>query len=188
MTSTAFLDANVLYSATWRNILMYLAAFDAFQPLWSEAVQDEWTRNLTKNRPDLSPARIARTRSLMDAHAMDAMVTGHEHLIATLNLPDPDDRHVLAAAIHGGASVIVTRNLKHFPAGPLAAHNITAQDPDTFISGLLDADPKSAIPAFAADRAARRNPAVNATEYPAALEANDLPMTVAALRAATPMI
>ena len=68
MSITAFLDANVLYSTTWRSALMYLAAFGAFQPLWSEAVHDEWTTALLQNRPDLNPERIARTRALMDAH------------------------------------------------------------------------------------------------------------------------
>ena len=162
---------------------MHLAAFGAFQPLWSEAVHDEWTTALLQDRPDLSPARIARTRALMDAHAGNAMVTGYEPLIASLSLPDPDDRHVLAAAIHGGAGIIVTANLKNFPAALLAPYSITAQHPDTFMHGLLDADPQSAVIAFATDRAAMVNPPMTVIEYLAALEAIDLPMTTAALRA-----
>src|SRR5947209_1755214 len=117
---------------------MYLAAFDTYQPLWSDAVHQEWMDALLRSRPDLNPTRIARTRTLMDTHINNAKVIGYEPLIATLTLPDPGDRHVLAAAIHGGASIIVTANLKDFPATALAPHNIIAEHPDIFISGLLD--------------------------------------------------
>jgi len=178
----AFLDANVLYSTTWRSILMYLAAFGAFRPMWSEAVHDEWTAALLQNRPDLHPARIARTRALMDAYVNNATVTGYEPLIATLTLPDPNDRHVLAAAIHGGANIIVTANLKDFPGTVLTPYHVTAQHPDTFMRGLIDDDPHSAAMAFAADRAAMLNPPMTVSEYAAMLAASDLPLTVAALR------
>ena len=110
-------------------------------------------------------------------------MTGYEPLIATLTLPNPNDRHVLAAAIHGSASVIVTANLKDFPATVLAPHNIVAQHPDTFMRALFDADPQSAVTAFAADRAGMANPPMTVVEYLTALEAHDLPQTVAALRA-----
>ena len=69
-----------------------------------------------------------------------AMVTGHEALVAVIDLPDPDDRHVVAAAVRSGAEVIVTRNTRDFPAATLAAHGIEAQDPDDFVLGLLHTD------------------------------------------------
>jgi len=74
---------------------------------------------------------------LMDQHATDALVTGYEELIDGLHLPDPDDRHVLAAAIRGRADVIVTCNLKDFPAGALKSYGIEAQHPDEFLLNLL---------------------------------------------------
>ena len=188
MSIAAFLDASVLYPAITRGILMYFAAFDTYQPLWSDAVHREWVGALLRSRPDLNPNRIARTRALMDAHFNNATVTGYEPLIATLTLPDSNDRHVLAAAIHGGASVIVTANLKDFPATALAPHNITAQHPDIFISSLLDTNPQSAITAFATDRSAMANPPMTAAEYLAALEAHDLRRTASALRAFTSQI
>ena len=126
---TAFLDANVLYPVTQRAVLMELARADAFAPLWTEAVHQEWMRNLAAKEPHIKPAQIARLRALMEACVGNVMVTGYEMLIDGLILPDPDDRHVLAAAIHGGASVIVTSNLKDFPAGTLALYNITAEHP-----------------------------------------------------------
>jgi len=149
----AFLDANVLYPATLRSVLMELALAGVFRPLWTERVHDEWTRSLQRDRPDLSPDRIARTRTLMLAHVEDAMVTGYEHLIDTLTLPDPDDRHVLAVAIYGQAGMIVTANVKDFPATALVEHDIIALPPDEFLCGLLADDTQAVIAAFAADRA-----------------------------------
>ena len=63
----------------------------------------------------------------MNFHVSDALVTGFDELIPSLTLPDPHDRHVLAAAIHGRADVIVTKNLKHFPAAALTRYGIEAQ-------------------------------------------------------------
>jgi hypothetical protein len=103
-----FFDANVLYPAELRNFLMHLALIGIFRAKWSADVHEEWIRNLLATRPDLTREKVERTRQLMEKAAPDALLTGYEHLIAGLRLPDPDDRHVLAAAIHCGASVIVT--------------------------------------------------------------------------------
>ena len=89
------------YPAPLRDLLMRLATTDLFRPRWSAAIHDEWTRAVLATRPELE-GPLERTRKLMDAHVMDALVTGYEPLIGTLQLPDPDDRHVLAAAITGG--------------------------------------------------------------------------------------
>jgi len=130
---SAFLDASALYPALLRNILMRLALDDLFRAFWSERVQDEWTQAIFRDRPDLPRAQIERTRRLMDQAIDDAIVGGYEPLIETLALPDAEDRHVLAAAIHCGASVIVTANLRDFPNEILSLHGIEAQHPDAFI-------------------------------------------------------
>ncbi len=75
----------------------------------------------------------------------DADVRGYEHEIAGLTLPDNNDRHVLAAAIEGGASTILTFNLKHFPAEALAPFGLIARDPDGFLCDLYDADPEAIV-------------------------------------------
>jgi hypothetical protein len=111
----AFLDASVLYPALLRNLLMRLAVDDLYRAFWSRRVQDEWTQALFRDRPHLTFARISRTRRLMDDAIENATVSGFESLIDTLVLPDADDRHVPAAAIHCGARVLVTANLRHFP-------------------------------------------------------------------------
>ena len=90
--------------------------------------------NLLEARPDLARDRLERARYLMNQAVPDCLVAGHEGLLAGLSLPDPDDCHVLAAAIQGGAECIVTYNLKDFPATALTAltaHRIQAQHPDT---------------------------------------------------------
>jgi len=176
------LDASVLYSATMRSVLLYLAVGGCFRARWSAAIQDEWSRTLLRDRPDLDPERVARTRGLMDAHIPDAVISGYEHLIGTVALPDADDRHVLAAAIHGGASLIVTANVKDFPAEALAPYKIAAQEPDAFVRSLIETDAEQALAALAADRGRLRNPAMSREEYIASLERAGLMESAAALR------
>jgi predicted nucleic acid-binding protein len=180
---TAFLDANVLYPPTLRSVLLELAHADLYAARWSDEVHREWMRSLAEKRPTLPAAVIQRARDLMEAHIGDVSVRGYEPLIATLALPDLDDRHVLAAAIHGKASVIVTANLKDFPREALATHGITALHPDAFVLSLLAADAEGVALALAADRADLVNPPLSVDEYLAMLERGGLPETVAALRA-----
>lgn len=119
---TVLYDSCVLYPAPLRDLLMHLAVTNLYQAKWTDAIHDEWTRNVLKDRPDLRPEQLQRTRELMNAHVLDCLVTGYESLINGLSLPDQDDRHVLAAAIHAGADLIVTFNLKDFPDGSLKLH------------------------------------------------------------------
>jgi hypothetical protein len=177
-----FYDANVLYPAELRNFLMHLALTGVFRAKWSADVHEEWIRNLLSNRPDLTREKLERTRQLMDKAAPDALVTGYEHLIDGLTLPDPDDRHVLAAAIRAGASVIVTCNLADFPPHVLKEFDIEAQHPDEFIRHLLDLAPGLVIEAAENHRKSLKNPPKTVEEYLAALELQDLAQTASALR------
>ena len=126
---TAFYDANVLYPAELRNLLMHLALTGLFRAKWSADVHEEWICSLLQKRPDLTRDKLERTRMLMDKHAVDALVTGYEDLIPGLQLPDKQDRHVLAAAIRCHANVIVTMNLRDFPSDVLAPLGMEAQHP-----------------------------------------------------------
>jgi hypothetical protein len=161
---------------------MYLAISGVFRARWSAAVQDEWIAALLRDRADIDPRRVARTRLLMDTRIPDSVVSGYEGLVASVSLPEADDRHVLAAAIHGGAKIIVTANIRHFPSNALAPHNIVAREPDEFIRGLLEAHPGAAVAGFAADRARLRHPAMTPAEYIASLERAGLTQTAAVLR------
>lgn len=130
-------DACVLYPAPLRDLLIRIALTGIVRARWSDEILDECFRSILKSRPDLKPHALSRTRRLMTEAVADCIVTGHESLINGLNLPDPNDRHVLAAAIQAGAQSIVTLNLKDFPSDTLAAYNVEAVHPDEFIYDLL---------------------------------------------------
>jgi predicted nucleic acid-binding protein len=179
---TALYDANVLYPSTLRNLLMHLALTGLFQAKWSNSIHEEWIAALLRNRPDLSREKLERTRMLMDKHAEDALVSGYEDLIAGLRLPDPHDRHVLAAAIRARADVIVTANVRDFPAEALMPFEIEAQHPDEFVVHLLSWAPGPVIAAARRHRESLKNPAKSAEEYLEMLERDDLAQTASVLR------
>jgi predicted nucleic acid-binding protein len=181
-TFTVLYDACVLYPAPLRDLLMHLALTDTFRARWTDRIHDEWIRSVMGKRPDLKKEQLDRTRSLMNAHVRDCLVTGFESLMAGLELPDADDRHVLAAAIRAGADVIVTFNLDDFPDECLAPYGIEAQHPDDFITHLLDLAPSAVCVAAKRHRESLRKPPKTVAEYLDSLASQQLPQTVARLR------
>lgn len=162
---------------------MSLATTDLFRARWSSHIHEEWIRAVlerNKGNQNVTRERLERTRLLMDTAVLDSVVTGYEELIDGLTLPDPKDRHVLAAAIRAGAEVIITFNLTHFPATALAEFDIHAEHPDQFVSQLLDLD------AGAVCRAARqhrvKNPPFTVAQYLDVLQRQELTRTVLRLR------
>lgn len=143
--TTALLDANVLYPAPLRDLLLHLSLNGLFHAKWSNDIHDEWIRNVLKNRPDLKPEQLERTRVLMNIAIQDCLITDYEQLIPALDLPDPGDRHVLAAAIIGKVDVIISSNLKDFPRETLAVYGIEIEQPDSFISELIKNEPGLAL-------------------------------------------
>lgn len=178
---TVLYDACVPYPAPLRDLLMRLAITDLFRARWTATIHDEWTNAVLVSRPELR-IQLERTRHLMNAHVLDCLVTGYEPLIDTLDLPDLNDRHVLAAAIVGRADLVVTKNLKHFPAKRLAPLGIEAQHPDVFVRNLLGLHGAVALAAVAEHRASLRRPSKTADEYLDTLLARELPETVTFLR------
>jgi hypothetical protein len=138
MTYTGLPDANVLYPAPLRDLLLQFAVTDIFKARWTADIHREWIEALMRNEPHRDRAALERTRDLMDSKTRDCLVTGYEALIPVIELPDPDDRHVVAAAVVGRCDVIVTQNLKHFPKAALAPYGINAQHPDEFLCNHLN--------------------------------------------------
>lgn len=178
----AFLDASVLYPVSLRSLLMRLTIEDLYQAHWSAHVHEEWVRAVARDNPGLPIERLRAVRDAMDVEAEDALVTGYENLIEALTLPDPNDRHVLAAAIVARADVIVTRNLRHFPQAALDPYDMEAQHPDEFIRHMLDLAPVAVVDAVRAQQARLRNPPVPMPELLDLFERLGLIETVAELR------
>lgn len=183
MSFVVLYDANVLYPSTLRDLLIRIAAAGLVQAKWTEQILDEVFRNIRKNRPDLSEAQLLRTRTLMVTSVRDCLVTGHEPLITALDLPDPDDRHVLAAAIRARAQVIVTNNLKDFPAEALRQWDIEPKDADDFVSDQIGLDAKVVWSCAQQIAHSWRNPPGTIGDVLASLERCGLVQSVAALRA-----
>lgn len=136
----ALLDACVLYPTVLREVLIGAARAGLYTPLWSARILEEWARATAK----LGPAAETVARAEIIALRRDwpqAEVTVPEGAARRLWLPDPNDIHVLAAAIAGGADVIVTFNAADFPRGLLAEEGIARQDPDTLLLALHDRAP-----------------------------------------------
>jgi hypothetical protein len=174
------LDANVLYCAPLRDLLLQLAYAGLFQARWSADIDDEWQRNLLAARPELA-AQIPRTRAIMHRAIPDALVTGYQSRIAGLSLPDPDDRHALAAAITMADDVIITFNLKDFPATALAPYGVEAQHPDAFLLSLVADMPLQVLAAARECVSRLARPPLTADSYLQILRRTGLPQTAAFL-------
>ena len=158
-------DACVLYPAPLRDLLLWLGLSGLFRARWTQQIQQEWQRIVLINRPSISAESLQRTEQLMNTAIPDALIDHYEDLIPSLDLPDADDRHVLAAALRGGASTIVTFNLKDFPPHVLGQFDIEAQHPDDFIDELIDLDLAGVLNAVRQQRQMLKRPAMSADEY-----------------------
>ena len=179
----ALLDANILYPAPMRDLFLQLAVSDVFRTKWSADIHREWIEALLRNQPERDRAKLERTRRLMDEAALGSLVTGYEPLIASLSLPDPGDRHVLAAAIAGRCDVIVTQNLDHFPEAALAPFHLQAQHPDEFLYQHLTLAPGVFCGAVRKVRARLLHPAYSIEQYLATLTRQGLVATASELHA-----
>jgi hypothetical protein len=150
----AILDACILYPFHLRNIVVQAAVDRLVEARWTDQIHDEWIRNLATDTPIIPIERLQITRRLMNDALPTAMVSRYQHHVPAVNLPDPNDRNVVAAAIVAAASIILTWNLRHFPAKELKKFSVRRETPDAFLSGLYDEIPDLVVGSLAN---ARRN-------------------------------
>jgi predicted nucleic acid-binding protein len=182
MAFTVIYDANVLFPAPLRDLLVGIAQTGTVRARWTEQILDECFRNILAQRPDLDESRLRRTRELMNRAVRDVIVSGHEGLLPDLVLPDPDDRHVLAAAVRAGAQVIVTFNLKDFPDTALEPLGLEARHPDEFVLEVIHLAP-GAVAAVLVEQARRlKNPPMTLTQLIEVLGSQGLVQSSARLR------
>lgn len=159
---TAALDTSTLWPSLRRDFLLCLAVEGLYRPVWSERTLEELEycerRKLIQrgtheqSAADRARHLIARMREAFD----DALVPETStRIVAPAGLPDPNDEHVLAAAFAAGAGVIVTDNVRDFPA-TLLPPGIVVVRPAAFAADTVSVDPARAVSAVAA-MAARRS-------------------------------
>jgi predicted nucleic acid-binding protein len=185
---TVVLDACVLYPAPLRDLLLSLGEAGLYRPRWTEAIQNEWIENLLKNRPDLDRNALYRTAAMMTESIEDCIIENSESLIEGLRLPDPNDRHVLAAAIVGHADAIITANLKDFPPPLIKPYGIEVLHPDDFLLAQYDLNQIAFLRVVKQLRGRLRRPPKSALEFISTLEQQGLPLTCLLLRDASHLI
>jgi len=178
----AVFDACVLYPFHTRNLLVQCAVDRLVDVRWTDEIHDEWIRNLAANTPGLNMERLRRTRDLMMAAVPTADVQEYARHVQGITLPDFNDRHVVAAAIAGGASMVVTWNIRDFPAAELARYGLRRETPDQFLLGLHAVAPKAVIASAANARLNLRVSTPNADDFVATLDQQGLVGFAAILR------
>lgn len=186
---TVVLDANVLARVASRDLILSLAEAEFFRPRWTRTILDETRRaipkTMTKRGFDETTAneKAGKACAAMERAFPEAMIEGHEALIPCIEgLPDPDDAQVLAAAIQCKASIIVTDNLRDFPAQMLEPYELEAKSADDFIADAIDLDSIRAVEAVKKMRKRLKNPALTADELLIRFEGRGLKATADALR------
>ncbi|MGE7415109.1 PIN domain-containing protein [Methylobacterium tarhaniae] len=184
---TAFIDACALAGALKRNLLLTLAEAEFFRVRWSEPVLMETERAIAeilscKGVADAA-AHGARARAAMETAFAEAAVTGFaDFLIHGAGLPDKNDAHVLAAAVKTRASVIVTDNLKDFPAEILLPLDLEARSTDAFLADTIALDTGRAAAAIRTMRLRLKRPEKHAEALLVDMDAAGLVETVDVLR------
>ena len=163
--SVAVFDACILYPFHLRNIVVQAAVDRLVDARWTDQIHDEWVRNVAADAPAIPVERLRAIRRLMNAALPGATVVGYEDLVPTVSLPDPDDRHVVAAAITAGASVIVTWNLRDFPATALKKYGLRRQTPDAFLAELYGGPPDLIVGSLANARRNLNKSRVSASQF-----------------------
>lgn len=169
MAPVYLLDACVLYPVVVRDLLLTLGALDAFDPRWTAAILDEMTRNVLADRPDIEPTQFdARSVGAMRRAFQAASVEGYEHLIGDMD-NHPKDRHVAAAAVHVGATALVTYNVRDFDSELLRQRGIAVVTPPQLVGHLVDDEPSVVSLAVRSMAARKKRPPMTPAQVIAAL-------------------
>ncbi len=159
---------------------MHLALEDLVRLCWSQRVQEEWISAFLRANTN-TPSEQHRLWSIPSRMAevlahQEPVVEGYEHLIAQITLPDPDDAHVIAAAVVGKAEAILTFNLRDFPQNALDPFDLVAIHPDEYLLDLAEklirdsSLPQELVHALRRQRSALTNPRLSPMEFLDSLE------------------
>lgn len=163
-------DACVLHSACCRDLLIQCDIDGHFRLRWTELILAETELSILRRRPDLTSNQIRRTFKLMNQACPEGLQIYDQQRYRQLRLPDPDDNHILAAAISTQSEIILTFNLKDFPSRILNKYQIKAQHPDDWLSKFYQSNPSDLLSSLEKCRTRLRSPALNIREYKSELK------------------
>ena len=186
---TGVFDACVLHPIVMADALMSLTVTGLFAAKWTRKIEGEWIASIETRRPDLRGLLDVR-RDQMRAAAVDWEIeeAAWTPLVSGLDLPDPEDAHVLAAAISGHADCIVTANLRDFPDATVSPFGLEVLHPDPFILAQWDLSHVTVLSAFKRMRARWKRPEASPLSFAEAFEREGIPMTALRLRDASELI
>lgn len=178
---SVFLDANVIYSITLTDVLLTLAEHDLFLPLWSPNVLQEAQEAASRTLPDAAQQAFRKRLIMMDQAFPESSIHVEESEWSQFDLPDPDDRHVLAAAAQGQADALATRNIKDFPQKLLDSFSIQVITPDDLLCVLLRRNPEATANAIRELIDSRHRPPINIPDFAKRLERSGATQFAAAI-------
>lgn len=177
---TVVLDASVLFPNMKRDLLLRFFEADLYRARWTEKIQQEWFNRAVEKYPG-NEDKLRRTDELMRQHFDSAWVAGYERFTDAVILPDPDDRHVVAAALRCAAQYIVTDNIKHFPEAALGELDLERGTADSFLASTFEHYEAQALEVIRDHREGLRSKPTT-SEYLMNLIAKGLPLVAARLK------
>ena len=159
---TAVLDTNIIYPVIIMDILFWFAYYDLYTPKWSEHIFD--VRKIVMKEKGVTEEEANKRTEKANIAFPDALVQNYKGLINHLELPDKNDRHVLAAAIKTNANLIITNNIKHFPEEYLQSFGLNAKTADDFLTDIIDLNQEQAIASFKEMVLNKKNPKMDEFE------------------------
>lgn len=186
---TALLDACVIHPVPVVDSLLSAAHLGLYAPKWTTCIEQEWMKSLEARTGKPEGSFLRRRDAIRDAYPdWEVPEAAWARLLPSLALPDPNDVHVLAAAIAGHVDCIVTTNLKDFPDAVLAPFGISAIHPDEFLIAQMDLDEIGMLGAFKRQRERLRRPELGPDAFADALAKSGLVAVAQRLRDAVELI
>jgi predicted nucleic acid-binding protein len=157
-------DENIFYSILMTDLVLSLGEAGLYRPRWANEIHEEWIRNVLANQPQRTREQLERRRAFMDMAIGNDLIENYDRHIESLILPDPDDRHVLAAAIEAEAEILLTYNLRDFPEMVVATYGISVLQPDNFLCLFIRKEAETVLLVIEEIRVKRKPPEISQTK------------------------
>jgi predicted nucleic acid-binding protein len=178
----AVLDANVLFPFLMGHILSYATFLGLIDGRWTDEIEREWVENAVEFHGEVERQGIEGRRDAMNRAMPHAKIAGHQRRIDSIAFADPDDAHVIAAAIEAGADFIITCDRAFLETGALSGYPFSALHPDALLSRIMERERVLFVEMIESARRSLRNTDPTLPEYVAMIEQTGLPLVAGRLR------